>query len=165
MTQAQFAGRLEDPRLIPNLDLAILSEFDPDQDIVLNPGDMLYLPPGIAHHGVALERCMTYSLGFRAPDAVSTFESFALELERLGGSVPRYRDPDLELDRHNAEITDLEIARFRALTIELLEQAPELWRDAVGKMLSDSAIGQEAESEQPVFDIPPSGSCASPGWG
>jgi 50S ribosomal protein L16 3-hydroxylase len=143
--------RLEDPRLIPNLDLAILSEFDPDQDIVLNPGDMLYLPPGIAHHGVALERCMTYSIGFRAPDAVSTFESFALELERLGGSVPRYRDPDLELDRHNAEITDLEIARFRALTIELLEQAPELWRDAVGKMLSDSAIGQEAESEQPVF--------------
>jgi hypothetical protein len=37
------------------------------------------------------------------------------------------------------------------LTIELFEQAPELWRDAVGKMLSDSAIGQEAESEQPVF--------------
>jgi ribosomal protein L16 Arg81 hydroxylase len=94
---------------------------------------------------------MTYSIGFRAPDAVSTFESFALELERLGGSVPRYRDPDLEHERHNAEITDIEIDRFRALTIELFEQAPELWRDAVGKMLSDSAVGQEAESEQPVF--------------
>lgn len=39
-------SRVEDPQLIPNLDLAILRDFDPDQDIVLNPGDMLYLPPG-----------------------------------------------------------------------------------------------------------------------
>ena len=47
--------RIEAPRLIPDLELAILSEFGPDQDEILNPGDMLYLPPGCAHHGVALE--------------------------------------------------------------------------------------------------------------
>ncbi|CAD7840514.1 MAG: FIG002776: hypothetical protein [Olavius algarvensis Gamma 3 endosymbiont] len=144
-------SRVEDPQLIPNLDLAILRDFDPDQDIVLNPGDMLYLPPGCAHHGVALERCMTYSIGFRAPDAVTTFESFALEIERLGANVPRYSDPELELNRHKAEITDLEISRFKALTIELFEQSPELWRDAVGKMLSDSAVGQDSENEQPIY--------------
>jgi len=143
-------SRVEDPQLIPNLDLAILRDFDPDQDIVLNPGDMLYLPPGCAHHGIALEPCMTYSIGFRAPDAVTTFESFALEIERLGANVPRYSDPELELNRHKAEITDLEIARFRALAVELFEQSPELWRDAVGKMLSDSAVGQDSENEQPV---------------
>ncbi len=144
-------SRLEDPQMIPNLDLAILRQFEPEQDIVLNPGDMLYLPPGCAHHGIALERCMTYSIGFRAPDAVATFESFALEIERLGANVPRYSDPELELDRHSAEITDTEITRFRALTVELFEQSPELWRDAVGKMLSDSPVGQDDENDQPVF--------------
>ena len=94
---------------------------------------------------------MTYSIGFRAPDAVSTFESFALELERLGSGVPRYRDPDLELDRHRAEITDAEIGRFRALTVEMLQQSDDLWRDAVGKMLSDSSAGEAAPRDQPVF--------------
>ncbi len=144
-------ARPHNTRLIPNLDLAILREFEADQDIVLEPGDLLYLPPGCAHHGIALERCMTYSVGFRAPDAVSTFESFALEIERLGSGVPRYRDPDLELDRHRAEITDAEIDRFRALTVEMLQQSDDLWRDAVGKMLSDSSAGEDAPRDQPVF--------------
>jgi len=144
-------SRPSNDELIPNLELAILRNFEAEHDIVLNPGDMLYLPPGCAHHGIALERCMTYSIGFRAPDAVSTFESFALEIERLGSGVPRYRDPDLELERHHAEITDNEIDRFRALTIEMLDQSGDLWRDAVGKMLSDSSLGQEDDTEQPVY--------------
>ena len=143
--------RLEDPQLIPGLDLAILRDFEPDQDVVLQPGDMLYLPPGIAHHGIALERCMTYSVGFRAPDALATLESFALEFERIDANPPRYSDAGLELERHRAEITDREIERFRELALGLLDQPPGLWRDAVGKMLSDSAIGEAEESEQPVF--------------
>ena len=143
--------RIGEARLIANLDLAILEDFQPDQEVILNPGDLLYLPPGHAHHGVALDRCMTYSIGFRAPDAVATLESFALEIERVGSNLPRYTDPDLELDRHPAEITDAEIGRFRSLAIDFLEQSPELWRDAVGKMLSDSAAGREDDDEQPIF--------------
>ena len=144
-------SRPRNTQLVPNLDLAILRDFEADEEIVLEPGDMLYLPPGCAHHGIALEPCMTYSVGFRAPDAVSTFESFALEIERLGSGVPRYRDPDLELDRHRAEITDAEIERFRALTVEMLQQSDDLWRDAVGKMLSDSNAGEDTPRDQPVF--------------
>jgi len=144
-------SRCENPRLIPNLELAILQDFSPDQEVVLNPGDLLYLPPGHAHHGVALDRCMTYSIGFRAPDAVSTLESFALEIERAGSNLPRYSDADLELDRHPAEITDSEIARFRRLAIDFLEQSPELWQDAVGKMLSDSTAGRDGDAEQPLY--------------
>jgi 50S ribosomal protein L16 3-hydroxylase len=143
--------RCEDPRLVPNLELAILREFDPHQQAELGPGDLLYLPPGFAHHGVALEPCLTYSLGFRAPDAVSTLESFALEIERIGSNLPRYADADLELDRHHAEITATEIARFRSLAVEFLEQSPELWRDAVGKMLSDSAAAREDDADQPIY--------------
>ncbi|MGD2170709.1 MAG: cupin domain-containing protein [Gammaproteobacteria bacterium] len=143
--------RCENPLLLPNLELAILQEFDPDEEAVLNPGDLLYLPPGVAHHGVALEPCLTYSIGFRAPDAVSTIESFALEIERIGSNLPRYTDSELELDRHHAEITDAEIERFKSLAVDFLEQSPALWRDAVGKMLSDSAASREDGADQPFY--------------
>jgi len=53
--------------LVPDLPLKILADFTPEQEWVLEPGDMLYLPPQYAHDGVAEGECMTYSVGFRAP--------------------------------------------------------------------------------------------------
>jgi 50S ribosomal protein L16 3-hydroxylase len=141
----------QQPELISGLELAILKQFIPDQELVLNPGDMLYLPPGFAHHGIALDRCMTYSIGFRAPTAASALESFALESERLGNQVERYTDTDLELDRHHAEITDTEIEKFKSLATELLQQSHSLWQDAVGKMLSDSPVALPDNTDQPVY--------------
>ena len=141
-----------DAKLLPGLDLAILESFEPDRDEILEPGDMLYLPPGYAHHGIALGPCMTYSIGFRAPTATSVLESLALESERLGDRDRRYSDPDLSLNRHPAEITDAEIDKFRELTTRLIQDSPELWRDAIGKMLSDSSVtAPDAASDQPVL--------------
>ena len=60
-------GRQKDLSLQPDLPLKILANFKPEHDWVLNPGDMLYLPPRYAHDGVALGECMTYSIGFRVP--------------------------------------------------------------------------------------------------
>ncbi len=59
--------KARDTRFVPGLDLRILARFEWDEDEVLDAGDMLYLPPGFAHHGVALSPCLTYSVGFRAP--------------------------------------------------------------------------------------------------
>lgn len=143
-----------DAPTIPGLELAILQDFSPQQDVVLNPGDILYLPPGFAHHGVALGRCMTYSIGYRAPNAANALESFALESERLDIPVERYRDAELELERHHAEITDVEIERFRRLATRMLEQSPGLWYDAVGKMLSDSAVAIPDGEEDQVVSLP-----------
>jgi len=141
----------QDEPVIDGLDLAILQDFKPHQDIVLEPGDILYLPPGYAHHGVALERCMTYSIGFRAPNAASALESLVLESERLETGSERYRDADLELERHHAEITDQEIERFRNMANRMFEQSPGLWRDAIGKLLSDSAVTTPDDDDlQPV---------------
>ena len=139
------------PQLIPNLELAILQEFEPDQDIVLDPGDMLYLPPGFAHHGIAVDRCLTYSIGFRAPTATSVLEAFALQTERDGSGLRRYADADLELDRHHAEITDTEIERLQSLATELMRQPGVVWRDVVGKMLSDSPVAPPLDDDQPVY--------------
>ena len=143
-------GRPAASRLVEGLELALLEEFSPDHEAVLEPGDMLYLPPGIAHHGVALEPCMTYSIGFRAPTASSLLESLALECERGGGPGHRYRDPDLELDRDPAEITAREIESLRALASEMLDRPAGVWRDAIGKLLSDAPVMRDADDPQPV---------------
>lgn len=57
----------DDRDLLPGLDLRILREFRTDEDWILDPGDVLYLPPQVAHWGTAVGECMTYSLGFRTP--------------------------------------------------------------------------------------------------
>jgi 50S ribosomal protein L16 3-hydroxylase len=77
------------------LDLRVMRRFAPDEERVLGPGDMLYVPPGVAHYGVALEDCLTYSVGFRAP---SHRTLVALAAERLIASIPEdrlYGDPEL----------------------------------------------------------------------
>jgi 50S ribosomal protein L16 3-hydroxylase len=64
-------GAQKDLSLVPDLPLKILANFTPEFDEVLEPGDMLYLPPHLAHDGVAVGNCMTLSVGFRAPDAAT----------------------------------------------------------------------------------------------
>jgi len=60
-------GRQDDLALRDDVPLKILARFEPEQEVVLEPGDMLYLPPRYAHDGVAEGECQTYSIGFRAP--------------------------------------------------------------------------------------------------
>jgi 50S ribosomal protein L16 3-hydroxylase len=60
-------GRQKDLSLQQGVPLKILQNFEAEEEFVLNPGDMLYLPPKYAHDGVAVGECMTWSIGFRAP--------------------------------------------------------------------------------------------------
>jgi 50S ribosomal protein L16 3-hydroxylase len=71
-----------DTPLLPHDELRLLREFDLQQEVVLGTGDMLYLPPGVAHWGIAEGECTTFSIGFRAPrvtDMVSRFVDQLLE--------------------------------------------------------------------------------------
>ncbi len=138
--------RVDNPALIPDLDLAIMQNFNGDQEAILSPGDLLYLPPGIAHHGVAVDACLTFSIGFRAPTAIEILESFALEVSRQYSASIRYADPDLETNRHFAEITQKEIDRFRAMVLSLMDQPESLWTDSIGRLLSDSPVGSPVDS-------------------
>ena len=62
--------------LLQHADLRILAEFEESAEWVLEPGDMLYLPPRLAHFGIAEDDCMTYSVGFRAPSAAEVLTHF-----------------------------------------------------------------------------------------
>jgi len=86
-----------DLRLIPDAPLRILSHFVSEQEWVLEPGDMLYLPPNVAHWGIAEDDdCMTYSIGFRAPAARELAIEFLDECRQNGLPDELYRDPDLQ---------------------------------------------------------------------
>lgn len=87
-------GRQKDLSLQPGVPLKILSHFEPEEEHLLNPGDMLYLPPRWAHDGDAVGGdCSTYSIGFRAPQrgglAGELLQRMADELD----DSTLYRDP------------------------------------------------------------------------
>lgn len=97
-----------DAAFLEDTELRILQNFESEQDWILEPGDMLYLPPGVAHHGVAINECMTISVGFRAPDYYSLLSSFIDEQYASiadAFSLPRYQDPDLQPQQSCGEIT------------------------------------------------------------
>jgi 50S ribosomal protein L16 3-hydroxylase len=98
-------GAQQDLTIMEGMPLKILKDFKPQQEFVLEPGDMLYLPPHYAHDGVAVGECMTYSIGFRAPSYQELGESF---LQFMAESIElpgRYADPDLTPQKHPAEIS------------------------------------------------------------
>ncbi len=85
---------VDDSNLLENAELQILKNFIPQQEYLLNPGDMLYLPPGIAHHGIAMSECITCSVGFRAPSQADLLQAFT-EQFLLDNNTPEfYRDQE-----------------------------------------------------------------------
>lgn len=90
-------GRQKDLSLQPDVPLKVLSHFEPEEEFVLEPGDMLYLPPKWAHDGIAEGECMTYSIGFRSPARDELARELLLRMsdEPDEPEVPVvYRDPD-----------------------------------------------------------------------
>jgi 50S ribosomal protein L16 3-hydroxylase len=92
-------GRVKQPRLVEGAPLKLLQDFQPTQEWLLSPGDMLYLPPGWGHDGVAEGGdCMTCSVGLRAPAAGELARELLSRLADEGdgetASLALYRDPD-----------------------------------------------------------------------
>lgn len=105
-----------DGALVPGAPLKILRRFEAQYDWVLEPGDMLYLPPHVAHDGVSLDdRCMTFSIGFRAPSARELAQEFLSYLQDRLDPPGHYADPDLRAQRHPARIGDAMIDRLASM--------------------------------------------------
>lgn len=104
-----------------NTPVMILPEWKEEQSWVLNPGDMLYLPPRVGHNGVAVgDGCMTYSVGFRAPSHEEILRGLVEELSGKLKNEDRYQDPDLEIQSNPGEISPKAIAQIRSITEEYL---------------------------------------------
>ena len=118
-------GRQKDRTLLPDMPVRILADFQPEEEFVLNPGDMLYLPPGWAHDGVAVGECMTYSIGFRVPQKGDLARELLLRMaepaaDALGESL--YKDAGQPAVAQGAEIPDaMQQFAFGAVQAALLD--------------------------------------------
>lgn len=102
-------------------DMRVLKHFKPQQEWVLEPGDMLYLPPDVAHEGVSLDdHCMTWSIGFTQPTHAQLSGNFLAYLDMQEPEKGILQDPDLKESLHPAELTDDSITRVnRSLACSL----------------------------------------------
>lgn len=103
----QINPQLADASLRDDCELAILENFSATESWTLEAGDMLYLPPGVAHDGVAMGNCFTASIGFRAPLANNLAMDFA---SHLAQQAPlRYTDQNLSPTKQAAELRDTDL--------------------------------------------------------
>lgn len=140
-------GRQKDLALRDDIPLKVLAQFEPEEEFVLEPGDMLYLPPRYAHDGIAEGECMTYSIGFRAPARAELAQELLVRLAEDAGDADEdkpllYRDAGQEAVAQPAHIPAVlhEFAREalaralaqplvleRALGEYLTEPKPSVW--------------------------------------
>jgi 50S ribosomal protein L16 3-hydroxylase len=129
-------SRQEDQRFVPGIDLKILERFTPEAEWLLEPGDMLYLPPGVAHHGVAESECLTWSIGFRAPTDAELVTGFLDFLRDRLAPAGQYRDPGAAPARHAAQIPAGLIAHA-ANAMESIRWNAALLLEFTGRFLSE----------------------------
>lgn len=119
-----------------DVDIRLLSTFTPTHDWVLHPGDMLYLPPGVPHHGVAVDPCLTISVGLRAPSAGELLSDYADTLTADAPDTLRYVDPDLSLPADPCEIDASALARAEAALRQLHMDDPDRFGDWFGSFIT-----------------------------
>lgn len=127
---------LEDD-FVPGLPIRLLKKFKPTHRWVLEPGDILYLPPRFPHHGIAQgDRCMTISVGFRAPSINELVNGIVTDALAQNDDSIRYSDPELK-PQAPGEIPKHTIQKIRSiLSKELLsERRIEEW---LGRYVSES---------------------------
>jgi len=115
--------------------LRLIRNFAPDEEYLLEPGDLLYLPPGWGHDGVALDACITCSVGFRAPRGAELAAGFLDYLHERGLPDAEYLDPGLRPTAHSARIA-AEMLAFAGRQLRRIRWNREDVADFLGRFLS-----------------------------
>lgn len=122
--------------LLEHSELRILRDFHQQEEWVLAPGDMLYLPPGVAHYGIAEDSCMTYSIGFRAPSHAEVLTYFTDFIAQHLSDSQRYHDGNMSRPDDPARIDEQSVARLQSLVLELV-QNPEALGNWFGRFMTE----------------------------
>lgn len=133
----------------PHPDLLQVTPFEAIIDEILEPGDLVYIPPGFPHEGYSLENSLNYSVGFRAPSGKELLSGFAdyVLAQELGSR--RYEDPSLRLRDNAATILDEEAIRLRDMMSGLLNS--EDFTPWLGEFLSQSRHELDIAPPQPAY--------------
>jgi 50S ribosomal protein L16 3-hydroxylase len=119
----------QDTPLKSDSDLRILQEFEANEHYILEPGDILYLPPGISHHGTSIGDSLCYSIGFRAPSWLEMLHGFTDALADTNHEDQRLHGPDSQARQASGEITreDLQHGIERLAELASNEDAYSRW--------------------------------------
>ena len=131
-------GRQKDLTLQADVPLKILRDFQPEQEWLLEAGDMLYLPPRYAHDGVAQGECMTYSIGFRAPAQGEWAQDLMQRLADVAGDATgtRYADRDQAAIALSGAIPAA-LQEFARRAVEKVFSDPLAFERSVGESLTE----------------------------
>tara|TARA_R110002167_G_scaffold5058_3_gene23751 strand:- start:359 stop:1510 length:1152 start_codon:yes stop_codon:yes gene_type:complete len=127
----------------PHTDLSQITGFEAVIDQVLTPGDIIYIPANHPHNGIALEECLNYSVGFRAPsqqEMLSSLADFAIDNNLFN---ERYTDKEIAPRDFSGEIKQQEVARFKHMLQQLLET--DQFSSWTAQFLSQSGAKQELD--------------------
>lgn len=141
-----------DPTLLADCPLSVLENFEPEQEWILKPGDMLYLPPGVAHHGVALDECMTGSVGLRAPTAADLLLALGEELGAREDGGARYSDPDLQA-APAGQIDAEALERMRQLITGTISE-PGSFAEFAGRLITRFGLSKAPANPDPDLAAP-----------
>jgi 50S ribosomal protein L16 3-hydroxylase len=147
-------GPLKNTQLEEGVPLKILSQFEPDQEWLLEPGDMLYLPPGWAHDGVAEGgECMTCSIGFRVPEAGGLAAEILTRVAENVDTEQRqlYKDPG-QLACANPGMVPAALQAFAAQAVAKALKDPAQLLSALGEVLTEPKPKVWFEMGEPLPD-------------
>jgi 50S ribosomal protein L16 3-hydroxylase len=134
----------------PHPDLLQVEPFDAIIDEEMEPGDILYIPPGFPHEGYALENALNYSVGFRAPNGRELISGFADHVLARELGSKRYSDPDIQLREHPAQVLPQEVDALRQMMLDLVEQ-PEHFQQWFGEFISQTRHELDAAPPEPPY--------------
>lgn len=144
---------LPDPTLkqfAQNKKLLQVEAFEAVIDCILEPGDILYIPPGCPHEGYAVENALNYSVGFRAPNQQDLLSSFADHIIDTESGQKRYTDHNITLRKSKGELTNLEVDKVKTLMAALLEN-DDLFKQWLGSTLSQPKHEMDLAPVEPPF--------------
>lgn len=145
----QINSHINHADIIDGIDLRILRSFHPEQSWLLKPGDLLYLPPRVAHYGIARGECMTASVGFRAASWREIMHGY---LEEIIMRIPedlRYSDSGTPPQQHPAEILPDAITRFRTIIEDNIQLDDAAFQSWVGKFVTEPKTEGYIDSTPP----------------
>lgn len=97
-------SRQRDQELQDGVPVKLLKRFRPTEEWLVEPGDLLYLPPGVAHEGTAVGACITYSVGFRTPTWQELLDPWFARFAESAALPGRYADPGLRPGAHPGDL-------------------------------------------------------------
>ena len=139
--------------VVTGTDMHIQKHFQAEQEWLLAPGDMIYIPPGVSHYGVATDECLSFSIGFRTPSHAEILQDFVEFISRGQPARVMFRNPQLAVQEHPNEITAATVDAVRDILKEYLQPGHPALSRWFGRFISDVKTDITPEVGQAVADF------------